>query len=214
MKTRIPRAVAPESFPFARAAILAAFSALAFSAGCASRSAAARYPVSHVGVAHKLDQGTVVNAREVVIDGEATGLGRVSGAAVGGAAGAVSAGDGLGQRTVGVAIGGVVGSIIGNEIEKRVTEKRAQELTIRLDSGETIVVVRPADEGAYLETERVQVFTTASGATRVLRDGVDPTFDPDVEAYDIDAGPEATVDPVDWFARADGAPLRDRAPGR
>lgn len=207
MKTRIPRASESGSFPFARAAIFAAFSAIAFSAGCASRGAAARYPVAHVGVAHKLDQGTIVSAREVVIDGEATGLGRVSGAAVGGAAGAVSAGGSVAQRTVGVAIGGVVGSIVGNEVEKRVTEKRAQELTIRLDSGELIVVVRPVDEGAYMETERVQVFTTTSGATRVLRDGVDPTFDPDVEAYDIDVGPEPTVDPVDWFARADGAPL-------
>lgn len=212
MKTRRTGAEALRGPRAAPAAAIAALSILAaVAAGCSSRPST-RYPVAHVGVAHKLEQGTVVSAREVVVDGEATGLGRVSGAALGGAVGVASAGDGGGQRAIGAAVGGVVGSIVGNEVEKRVSEQRAQELAIRLDSGETIIVVRPVEEGELMEAERIQVYTTASGATRVLREGADPTFDPDMDAYEVEPAEREPAEPVDWFADARGAGANSGAP--
>lgn len=132
--------------------------------------------------------GTVVDVRDVVIDGHATMLGVSGGAAVGAAVGTVAMGmpqdyGDYARTGVVAAVTGVAGAIAGQAIEKKLTEKQAQELTIRMESGETVIVVQERREPPFGFQDRVQVYTTAYGNSRVFHASEDPFVDPETNAY-------------------------------
>ena len=186
---------------------------------CSSTSVPTRYPVAHTSVAHKLEQGTVIRANEVVIDGQATNLGMIVGGGLGGAAGAVavpvqttaeivpnSAG-GLDvdissnrhENRAAMAVGAALGTVVGRKVEKKLSEKKAQELTIKLDSGETVVIVQQRRDQPFYDNERVQVYTTRLGNSRVFHADEDPYVDPETNAYiPDDAEIEHEYEPVTW----------------
>lgn len=84
------------------------------------------------------DCGQIESVREIVTRGEATGLGVVGGAVVGGAIGnQVGAGRGKDLATVASAVGGAVA---GNEIEKRAKSTKSYAITVRLDDGSSRVI--------------------------------------------------------------------------
>ena len=58
-----------------------------FSSSCQSTSSQSRYPITSNGMAKQLDGGTIVDLREVVIDGTSSGLGAYGGAIGGSVAG-------------------------------------------------------------------------------------------------------------------------------
>ncbi|WP_309026014.1 glycine zipper domain-containing protein [Pelagicoccus enzymogenes] len=103
--------------------------------------------------------------RSVVIEGEAGYLGRTSGAIMGSAIGQ-TAGDGTG-RTLAAAGGAVVGGIVGGMVEKELSKKQAQELTVDLDDGHTVVVVQETKDIGFVEGDRVSVTHTPSGEAHV-----------------------------------------------
>lgn len=47
---------------------------------CESSSSKVRYPVSTAGVAQSLDKGTIINVRDVVLDGRTSTIGAYGGA--------------------------------------------------------------------------------------------------------------------------------------
>ncbi len=143
------------------AVFAAAFAAVA--AGCASSVGGGAYSRSEVGRQEYVQYGTVEAVREVLIEGTKSGVGTVSGAAVGGIAGS-GTGQGRGSA-IGTVVGAVVGGVAGAAAEEGITRQKGYEITIKLDSGEKTAVVQGADE-KFEPGERVELLTTG-GKTRV-----------------------------------------------
>jgi outer membrane lipoprotein SlyB len=76
---------------------------------------------------------------------------------------AASGGSGVGGA-VAQAGGAVVGAIAGQAVEESVTRKHAQEITIRLDDGRTVVVTQEVATGIYQDGDRVRVLDGGGGA--------------------------------------------------
>jgi outer membrane lipoprotein SlyB len=80
--------------------------------------------------------GTVESVRNVTIANPDSGVGTVSGAALGG----------LGGSQVGHGNGSAAVGIIGNRIENQVNNKPGFEITVRLENGELRSITQAADE--------------------------------------------------------------------
>ena len=128
--------------------------------GCASRSNQT-IPATSAGKIQTLDVGTVVAVNEVTIDGTRSNVGRIAGATVGAGVGQ-SAGSGNGRILTG-ALGGAAGMVVGGMIEKELTKKHAQEVTISMDDGGTIVVVQRITQPPFMEGDRVRITSTPTG---------------------------------------------------
>jgi outer membrane lipoprotein SlyB len=103
--------------------------------------------------------GTVKSVRYVIVQDESpvgTLLGAVTGAALGS-----TIGKGKG-RTLAAVAGGVAGAYVGEEM---VSKANAQELTIHLDNGRTIVVVRKGTN--FYPGERVRVLYNGNNVGNV-----------------------------------------------
>ncbi len=154
--------------------------------GCQSSSSRSRYPISSTGMAKQLDDGTIIDIREVVIDGSSSGIGAyggaIGGSVVGGTVGAEISGTSLGTA-VGAAGGMIAGGVVGPKIEKALTSQRAQELIIQMDEGGTIVVVQEIREPRFNIGDPVKVDSNLAGAARVFHADEDPYIDPDTGAY-------------------------------
>ena len=128
-------------------AFAAAFAVFALAlAGCASGLGANTYDRAEVGVVNRVDEGTVVDARPITIEGsrQGKGVGTVAGAVIGGMVGH-QFGGGRDERAIGAAVGAVGGAVAGNAIGNKATERQGMAYTIRLRSGELITVTQGAD---------------------------------------------------------------------
>ena len=143
------------------AMVLAAGLALS---GCPASMSGGAYTRDQARQAQEVQLGYVENVRQVLIEGTRSGVGAVSGAALGGLAGS-TIGQGRGQ--VAGAIGGaVLGGVAGSAIEENVTRQPGLEITIRLDNGRMIAVTQAADERFY-PGDRVRLMTGFDGTARV-----------------------------------------------
>ncbi len=150
MKSKLP--------PFAFA-----LGALAVTAGCTFPSSKSIYDRSSAGRSMNVDSGSVVAVREVAVSGRTTIIGVGGGGLVGGAA--ASGGSGVGGAVV-QAAGAVGGAILGEAVEEAATRKNAQEITIKLSTGDTIAVVQEVrSEGRFSVGEQVQVLQGGGGTT-------------------------------------------------
>lgn len=116
--------------------------------------------------AMNIQYGSLLAVREVTISNEPTGTGTTLGAITGGVLGSLL-GSGRG-RVVGAVGGAVVGAVGGTAVEKGIADGKAWELTVRLDTGQEIVVVQDKDD-IYTPGEKVRVVTAGNGVTRVQR---------------------------------------------
>jgi outer membrane lipoprotein SlyB len=132
-------------------------------AGCATSKTGDVYTRDQARREMLVRAGVVESVRAVTMEGTKSGVGTVAGAAVGGVAGS-NVGGGKGQ-IVGAIVGAVLGGVAGSAIEEGVTKKNAQEITVKLDSGQLIAVVQEAGE-YFSPGERVRVLS-GDGATRV-----------------------------------------------
>jgi outer membrane lipoprotein SlyB len=88
--------------------------------------------------------GTVESVRSISIANPESGVGALSGAALGGIGGA-QAGHGSGSAAVGI-IGAVAGGLIGQKVESEYNKRPGLEITVRLENGELRAITQPADE--------------------------------------------------------------------
>jgi len=148
---------------------------LALMCGCASGGGYETVPRTSAGTAQSLDQGTVVATRNVKIEGESSQLGLYGGGIMGSAVGStVGSGDG---RVLASAGGAVVGAVVGQQVEKAMTSKIAQEITIEMDDGNTVVIVQELQEPRFSTGDRVSVLEARGGYARVRHeDYTVPTF--------------------------------------
>lgn len=142
--------------------LLAALIAATLS-GCASTASSGAFSRSEVGRQAEIQIGVVIAVRRVQIRGTQSGVGALSGAAVGGIAGSsISHGRG---SSIGTILGAVIGGVAGSAAEQDVTRQKGLEITVRLASGRTTAVVQGADVPFYVG-DHVRL-TTVDGMTRV-----------------------------------------------
>jgi outer membrane lipoprotein SlyB len=144
--------------------VLASLAAAFLAAGCATHSSSGRvYSPSQTRNEQTVRMGTVESVREVTIEGTRGAVGAVAGGAVGGVAGS-NVGGGKGS-TIGSILGAVAGGVAGQAIERKVTEKKGIEITVRLENGELRAITQEGDE-SFRSGERVRLLS-GSGGTRV-----------------------------------------------
>ena len=147
-----------------RITLLAALSASVLLAGCAGPSSSGSvYSPRQTRGEQTVRLGVVESVRHVTIEGEQGPVGAIAGGAVGGVAGS-NVGGGKGS-TIGSILGAVAGGVAGNMIERKVTEKKGLEITVKLDNGELRAITQEADE-EFKPGERVRLLS-GSGVTRV-----------------------------------------------
>ena len=140
--------------------VLAAFG---FGAGCKFPTSGTVYDRAHVGRSMSVEAGDIVAVREVQVSGRTTIIGVGGGGLVGGAA--ASGGAGVGGA-IAAAGGAVVGAIAGEALEEVATRKRAQEITVKLTTGDTVAVVQEVgNDGSFAVGQHVQILQGGSGAT-------------------------------------------------
>ena len=132
--------------------------------GCPASMSGGAYTRDQARQAQDVQLGYVESVRQVMIEGTKSGVGTVSGAALGGVAGSTI---GRGRGQVAGAIGGaVVGGLVGSAIEENATRQPGLEITVRLDNGRMLAVTQAADEPFY-PGDRVRVLTSYEGVARV-----------------------------------------------
>jgi outer membrane lipoprotein SlyB len=100
--------------------------------------------------------GTVESVRNVTIANPETGVGTVSGAALGGLGGS-QIGQGNGAVAMGI-VGALAGGLIGQHAEYSANNRPGFEITVRLDNGELRAVTQLADE-MFRPGERVRLLS-------------------------------------------------------
>ncbi len=133
--------------------------ALFFLTGCANNLTGDNYSASEARKVQAVEYGRVVSERPVVIDGRQNGvLGTAAGGILGGVI-ASNVGGGSGSD-IAAGIGAVVGGILGQQVEEKYTRKQGQEITVRMDSGETISIVQQISQANFFAVnDRVRVLT-------------------------------------------------------
>ena len=139
---------------------------LGLSVGCNLPSSRRTIRASQANTGQHVEIGTVTGVREVNIEGQRSNLGVFGGGLVGRAT--ASGGRGVTGAVV-QAGGSAVGAVAGQAIEEVVTRKRAQEITIRLDDGRTVVVAQEVSGGLFSDGDRVRLLDGGGGA-RVAMD--------------------------------------------
>jgi outer membrane lipoprotein SlyB len=145
------------------ASILILTGLLVLASGCTFPSSRRSVPRSQANVMSRVELGTVTSVRVVNIEGQRTALGTVGGGLVGGAA--ASGGKGVGGAVV-QAAGAVAGAVVGQAVEEAATRRTAQEISVRLDNGSTVMVTQEADSGLFQDGDRVRVIN-GGGQARV-----------------------------------------------
>ncbi|WP_108061593.1 outer membrane lipoprotein [Poseidonibacter lekithochrous] len=103
--------------------------------------------------------GTILNTRAVNIkdDGKGSIIGAIGGGVLGST---IGKGNGSTLATLG---GAALGGFIGNSINKT----KAQELTVRLENGETIVVL--SKETAFINGDRIRIVKVGDEVSSVYK---------------------------------------------
>lgn len=132
-------------------------------AACANHGGGT-YSGSQTRVTHTVEYGQVTYVNAAMIEDSNTGLGLLGGGVAGGVLGHL-VGGGSG-RTVGAVIGAIAGAAAGYGIESSINSENAQEIGVKLDSGNEIAVIQGLDE-RYSVGDRVRVLRASDGSARV-----------------------------------------------
>lgn len=134
-------------------------------AGCVANQSGNVYTRYEAQRIQTVQYGQVQQVRPVVIEGTRSGVGAIAGGVLGGVTG--SAIGGAPHTRVILGTIGVIGGIMaGQVIEEGTTRQQGLEITVRVDSGETLVVVQ-SDEPPISLGQRVQVVKSGEGKARV-----------------------------------------------
>jgi outer membrane lipoprotein SlyB len=133
-------------------------------ASCTFPSSRNTVPRSQSGVLQNVDTGVVTSVRTVNIEGQRTNLGMYGGGIVGGAS-ASGIGKGVGS-SIATAVGAVGGAVVGQAVEEAATRKVAQEISVRLDDGRSVVVTQEVQSGMFQDGDRVRIMNS-HGEARV-----------------------------------------------
>ena len=140
--------------------------------GCASQTmTGGAYTASQARQAQVVKKGTVVSVKAIQINGGASGVGGMGGAALGGIAGAGNGRVGSNQQAASMVAGAILGGVAGHIADSAVNTVEGQEITVQLPNGAEIAVAQEIDkkEGPFIVGEQVRVLTSPTGVTRITR---------------------------------------------
>jgi outer membrane lipoprotein SlyB len=98
--------------------------------------------------------GVVESVRNVNIANPESGVGTMTGAALGGLGGS-EIGGGKGSWATGI-VGAVAGGLVGQHVERNANNRAGFEITVHLDGGQLVAITQPADE-TFRPGERVRL---------------------------------------------------------
>jgi outer membrane lipoprotein SlyB len=128
---------------------------LAGVAACAPTNTNTTYRAGDIGRTAQVSYGTIVSMRPVVVQGQATGVGALGGAAVGGVAGSFIGGRDPRGNILGAVAGAVIGGVAGNAIENSASQGNAVEFIIQEDGAPQPISVVQTNEENFRPGERV-----------------------------------------------------------
>ncbi len=108
--------------------------------------------------AQTVEMGVIESVRYVTLGAPNTGVGTVGGAAIGGIAGSTVGGSGA-ANAAGAIAGAIIGGLVGNAVENSANQRNGIEVTVRLDSGQTIAVPQENAGENFRPGDRVRVLS-------------------------------------------------------
>jgi outer membrane lipoprotein SlyB len=144
----------------------AVFLSLCLASACADTHSASSFTSQEAMRAQPVAFGELISIRSIEIRPGQTRVGTATGAILGGIAGS-QLGGGTAANVAGGVAGAVAGGVIGRNIQgSQVTP--GVELTVTLESGETVAIVQPGSGHEFRVGDRVRVVGAAENA-RVVR---------------------------------------------
>ena len=131
--------------------------------GCASRDGKT-YSDGDVRQVQGVQYGTVLDVVDVMVEEDPSAVGPVIGGVAGGIIGSLFGG-GTG-RTLFTLGGAALGAIAGGATEYSARRYKATQITMELESGDTIVVVQ-GNEELFVRGDKVRIVHTGQGRARV-----------------------------------------------
>lgn len=138
---------------------------------CARQISSGTYVDSHVGEASRTFRGTVINVRQVRVEGSEKLQDNTAGALIGGGAGALAGaqfGGGHGQLAAAGA-GALLGGVLGALGQKELSSQEGFEYVIELSNGEMRTIVQGLDH-ALSVGQKVLLMVSNDGRSRVVPD--------------------------------------------
>lgn len=148
-------------FRFPAVRMVAVLALAGMLAGCSTHGQS-RYSERDIGRSSVVEFGTVIQARQVDIRGETSGLGWMAGAAAGGIA---LSGVGQGSGNAAAILGGVIaGALLGSMAEQSMSNRVGIEYIVTLANGTTVTIVQdqPPEDRVFQAGNRVMVQTSGS----------------------------------------------------
>jgi outer membrane lipoprotein SlyB len=119
----------------------------------------------------RIDEGRVVRAEVVTIEGGGTGLGAVIGGVAGYAVGKdLTRGRSSLTKVVVRGGGAVAGAAGGSAIQQSAGRRQGIEIAVKLDSGETVTIIQDAEPNREFRVgDEVRVYRRSDGTARVMQ---------------------------------------------
>jgi outer membrane lipoprotein SlyB len=133
---------------------------------CTPKAGPSTFSQGEAGQVQQVQFGEITALRPVEIRPGQTRIGTIAGGALGAIAGSQ-----IGNSTASNIAGGVGGAVAGGAVGSAVqgsSRTNGMEITIRLDTGETVAIVQPGDPRDFRVGDRVRVTGSAENA-RVTR---------------------------------------------
>ena len=129
--------------------------------GCVSGLEGSSYSRSEARQIQQVEFGTVLSTKPVIIEGQRTDWGELSGVIIGGIAGS-SVGEGKGQQ-IATTLGAIGGAVAASVVEEKATRVQGLELTVKMDSGKILSIVQEVDEiNQFQKGQRVRILMQGS----------------------------------------------------
>ena len=103
------------------------------------------YDRGEMGQPQSFSKGVVISERNVTVKGTESGIGAVSGAAMGGLGGSTVSDDGA-ISAIGAIGGAIVGGMVGAKAEELIMRDNASEFIIQPDVGDPFTLIQINDE--------------------------------------------------------------------
>ena len=129
--------------------------------GCISGLEGSSYSRSEARQIQQVEFGAILSTKPVIIEGQRSDWGELSGVIIGGIAGS-SVGEGKGQQ-IATTLGAIGGAVAASVVEEKATRVQGLELTVKMDSGKILSIVQEVDEiNQFQKGQRVRVLMQGS----------------------------------------------------
>lgn len=123
--------------------IISIFAAVLLTA-CAANLDTNRYQTSATGKVNSVQEGVIINVRDVRVATENGGVGTLAGGVAGGALGSTIGGSGV-ANIIGAVGGAVLGGALGSKAQEGLSAQNGYEYIVKLDNGKAITLTQGTD---------------------------------------------------------------------